>query len=125
MSTDRVRLVAAAGAVLLLGAAALIPAPPIHDQGSFPPGYATSGATLAWLSTVHRYTHGPAAPSTARADQLYAELQVLRARDPRFVEQASASTAMLRVLEGGDGPHTRAWARHWPGHAALLLEGAP
>lgn len=123
MSTDRrvgaAALLAAAG---LIGLTLVLPSPSAIES---PSPYGPTAASLIWLRAMHGFgmTQGNAQPEQAQL--LHAELQVLHALDPRFIEPARTGTAMLRVLEGGDGPHTRAWAARWPGRAKLLQPESP
>lgn len=103
--------VGAAG--LMIAIAALIP-PPV-------PSGATA-ATVAWLGAVHAYVD---ALETSRADgpaAVHARLTIAADPDGSIRSAPSVGAAMLRVLEGGDGPHTVAWSARWPRRAPSPVE---
>lgn len=96
-----------------IAAAALLPSP---DR----PDVRRAAASVVWVAAGATYIHAVASPDAAAPERLLGWLTAVDALDPEYPRAASLGAAMLRALEQGDGPVTRAWLARHPGRALPL-----
>lgn len=93
------------GLVLVLGGFVVAT---LSRAGSGPP-LPTTLATLAWIHQVVDFGARTGDTAPEDAGPLAGRLEGIVALDPEFDEAWTGGTLMLRVVEGGQGPHGRAW----------------